>query len=776
MNYQQQQETQQEEQTPMNDQRQPEEQQEEQTPMAVPTRVNGVGLWNSWKRNFRTPLLAFLDIMDNAVDAADVNSSTGKIHIGADRGTARCPTGVILINNSQHPIKDLTQILEVYHSTKHNNAESVGENGVGLKQGCAALANLSFVVVRRHDDLYLGILSRHLQTPEGCCLPSWHLGKVSATVGGQPTLPLIRALAARDEAVSYCLREYGGDHLDIGIQRLALRLDHILTDPVWMQEPHVFLLILNQLVHTQYNHLKHPTLAVATGQNPGDGDVDSASPDARYVRQFLQEVAEVLPRQYIHIPSSFHLLVDGKPLQFEYWPRRLVEMTHFTLPIVRDQHYMNDPNFNRTAHRDPKTWYYLNVYMGFDARRATLKNKNMAQLHVYSRASGRLICCVDDARSQLMLTVGGSTFCQGLTVIVDDLGGELPLNPTKQDLAFGEEEHGDSHKKNLFAWLGGATWLYWHKNHDACGARKEVLSERIQKAYEGNMARFASAPPPIHKSQFTRFVPPQGPTSWKIKQKVKIQPEDRYKFVLQEGPHTLFRIQRIVPSPIKSSKASAGNEETTEKKRKRKSTDGGSTDGGATTDILNRLVAEPPRAAAAAAAVQVREQARAEVRAPTTTARASSTDASVKWKQRAEDRGRRIRELEDELRKYKDAQQQANATASPVAHPPRPIQVTQPSPAPPVDWEKERESLKAELAAAREALSRAVEQKKTVSPEHTSQINKYKKHYLMEKTERKAMAAQNEALQNQVKSLTEQLDLAKAREAPTSPLPSDEEW
>ena len=34
------------------------------------TRVNGIGLWNSWTRNFKTPLLACLDLLDNSFDAA----------------------------------------------------------------------------------------------------------------------------------------------------------------------------------------------------------------------------------------------------------------------------------------------------------------------------------------------------------------------------------------------------------------------------------------------------------------------------------------------------------------------------------------------------------------------------------------------------------------------------------------------------------------------------------------------------------------------------------
>lgn len=53
-------------------------------------------------------------------------------------------------------------------------------------------------------------------------------------------------------------------------------------------------------------------------------------------------------------------------------------------------------------------------------------------LYVYSRQSGRLITHHSDARTMLHLTAGGTTFCSGLRIILDDPEGHLPLNPTKQ--------------------------------------------------------------------------------------------------------------------------------------------------------------------------------------------------------------------------------------------------------------------------------------------------------------------------------------------------------
>lgn len=196
------------------------------------TRVDGKGLWRSWKRNFKNKLLALLDLIDNSLDAsiitapdsnengegidddneADHGNSrnrrstfTGRIHIYPDddgmheqggvlpmaatsstvaaASTAAATTtatvtpttpsssGLCIINNSFHPIRSLVQVLEVYNSSKiHSGAHDIGENGVGLKQGCATLSDLSFVLVKNGVERYveLGIIAESLQLPEGC--------------------------------------------------------------------------------------------------------------------------------------------------------------------------------------------------------------------------------------------------------------------------------------------------------------------------------------------------------------------------------------------------------------------------------------------------------------------------------------------------------------------------------------------------------------------------------------------------------------------------------
>ena len=60
---------------------------------------------------------------------------------------------ILIQNNSRKPVKKLEAALTVYKSNKNSdlavansgNKDSIGENGVGLKQGCATLSDCSVV-------------------------------------------------------------------------------------------------------------------------------------------------------------------------------------------------------------------------------------------------------------------------------------------------------------------------------------------------------------------------------------------------------------------------------------------------------------------------------------------------------------------------------------------------------------------------------------------------------------------------------------------------------
>ena len=115
-------------------------------------------------------------------------------------------------------------------------------------------------------------------------------------------------------------------------------------------------------------------------------------------------------------------------MEFKYWPSRLVELSSFSVDINKKIPWQHNLN-----HQHQQDTYKLRVFMGFDVTRVTeLRKKKEGSLFIHSRMAGRLIETKDDARTMLGLGAGSSDYCQGLTIIIDDLGGHLTLNPTKE--------------------------------------------------------------------------------------------------------------------------------------------------------------------------------------------------------------------------------------------------------------------------------------------------------------------------------------------------------
>ena len=99
----------------------------------------------------------------------------------------------------------------------------------------------------------------------------------------------------------------------------------------------------------------------------------------------------------------------------------------------------------------------------------------------FIQASGRMIQYDEDARLILGLTGGGTDFCQALTVIVDDREGHLPLDPTKQYIAFGNQERGNMHEENLFSVVHAVVKFYWRYHINKYSGSKKALTEKITK-------------------------------------------------------------------------------------------------------------------------------------------------------------------------------------------------------------------------------------------------------------------------------------------------------
>jgi hypothetical protein len=424
------------------------------------TTVSGLGLWGNWTRSFKTPLQACLDLIDNGFDAAlkpnaDGSMFEGKIVVdrefheiqnqhtqsmdnatsvisGVDsivangNGVKHTRESIIITNNAKDPMKPLGEALKIYNSRKLRE-EEIGENGVGLKQGCAALSDINFIFSRCGMELSVGFVCKDLQKVDGCWLPSFAFSidahpedKRDARTQIQNEVNLI---FNQEPVIARLMQTFG--HTNILLDNLV----EIYCHREWRSEDYVFRLYLANMKH------RNPT-----------SDTGGKEPC------LIDDLRQQLPVYYIHVPVEMTVRVDGEDLSFSYWQRRLIEMSRMKVNVNKRQ-------FLHEFDNQDQTWmtqgYQLTVYCGFDSIRANQKGNTALRLYIYSRQSGRLITKIDDARHQLGLQHSGSDFCQGLTIIVDDYHGNLPLDPVKQNIAFSEEEGARAHEKNFFAWISG---------------------------------------------------------------------------------------------------------------------------------------------------------------------------------------------------------------------------------------------------------------------------------------------------------------------------------
>lgn len=447
------------------------------------TTVNGIGMWEQWTRNFKTPLLALLDLMDNAFDATKTGSLKdfdAKILVYPDEDRNGDATGLCLLNNTPKHIKPMAQILEIYQSSKGNQSQSIGENGVGLKQSSATLSDLSFCLSKNLHQYSIGIVSKALQRENGCVLPSISFTEPPS---GLQLMQHFTLHAIEGE----CVKEYGGGSLEQGVNRI---LEHFRSfDDLEEDNEHVFCVVLH--------HLKH---------GPSEQNEEEANYSQNAVG-LMNKLKDALPRHYIHVPSTLEVRVDGDLIQFAYWQRRLVELSEFHIKIDPTRSLSEAPDW-----MSPLNGYTLRVYAGFDPLRLNMtdkKRKSPLNLFVYSRESGRLITHEEDARGLLGLTNSGSQYSQGLTIVVDDFEGRLPLNPTKQDLAFGEEAKGEVHQDNLFGWLSAVSRLYYnrHQSKFPQSGRRTLLTAEVKRHLPTiqNFQQPDYSAKPLSECDFTRF-------------------------------------------------------------------------------------------------------------------------------------------------------------------------------------------------------------------------------------------------------------------------------
>ena len=559
-------------------------------------RVNGIGMWRSWTRSFNTPLLALLDLFDNAVDASMKKLPSSSVPAAAAAHNGRFMmnlmaainpgfysnvqqqngqrpyhhpkivvtvdeiggSGVMIRNSCESPIPPMKQVLEVYKSCKKNDA--IGENGIGVKHACANLSTLSILLSKTTTNgqavVSIGIVMEELQKPEGVVLPSMFFN------GNENIYHVLQTQCFNfPHTWAVAFREYGEGTVESGLERIVKHINCTMIDQVWQQYDHVFTTLITKLRHRGrgehhddgFDHMNH-----------GENEMHYEQADNNQLRStiLLKELHEKLPELYIHI-HSIDVSVQHVPISKLFWEKRLVEITQFDIPINPKILWSKDPDafdfenvpaaFQLNSLHRPKENKCVRFIVGFDPYRCKEKKQASCRVYLYSRESGRLIRDYADARSMLNLIAGSTDFTQGLTVIIDDFYSTLPLNPTKQDLAFGYTEHGQTHNTNLFEWTGAVTDFVWKYHFERLGLKKSALTTAVLKSIDNLESIFGRGQqqqqqqvPPIASATYTRF----KDLDWsKLNGKIRVSGRSRKMATPIVGRDSLVKLPLPPPPP-----------------------------------------------------------------------------------------------------------------------------------------------------------------------------------------------------------------------------------
>ena len=283
---------------------------------------------------------------------------------------------------------------------------------------------------------------------------------------------------SQNPAIQDCLEEAFGpqdaDADDVSYT-LAELVQRLFTNE-WQNEDHVFLLVLC--------NLKKNAEVVAHEL------IESTNP----AKAFLGDIKAMLPEYYINLPS-FNFIIDQERIDFSYWQRRLVELTRFEVNISPEETFqaLHEADWDKPGPNK----YKLSIYCGFDAQRVDRdlrlgRGTSTLYLYIYSCQAGRLIKKETDARHLLGLSTSGVDYTQGLTVIINDITGKLPLTPTKDGIAWSEQASGEIHSRNLFAWAGAVAQFFWsHHKNSVAGNKGSKTDNKVKETMKNTIRSFA---------------------------------------------------------------------------------------------------------------------------------------------------------------------------------------------------------------------------------------------------------------------------------------------
>ncbi|KAL3911062.1 MAG: hypothetical protein SGARI_001824 [Bacillariaceae sp.] len=264
----------------------------------------------------------------------------------------------------------------------------------------------------------------------------------------------------------------------------------------WSQYPNVFTMVLTELKHEGLDDSN------MDAHHEQGQPRDSKSSEEKSI-ELLTELKNKMPYLYIHM-NTLDVRIMKEEIESTYWERRLIELTKFELEISTTEHWqkMHESLYRNdrvTTIRNPEK--SVRFFCGFDPCRVSENeeeessmravtdlastqgrnvNSSTLKLYLYSRQSGRLIKVEHDPRSTLGLSAGSTDFNQGLTIILDDFNGTIPLNPTKQDTSYGVSATGQIHSDNIREWTAAITHFFWMYHFEgAAGSSKKALSKAV---------------------------------------------------------------------------------------------------------------------------------------------------------------------------------------------------------------------------------------------------------------------------------------------------------
>ena len=270
------------------------------------SHIDGEGLWNSFTRSFSSPLMACFDLIDNVFDASP--QFQGRLNIDVDVEEfdrdddpmkLDITNGFYILNNCQNPVKPMEDVLTVFNSDKRNARSQIGENGVGVKQGCATLSDISFVVSRNEQVYSLGVLAKTLQKPSGPYFPSFEFAFDKQFADADESYTLysflkteLISIANLNKDIAEVFKEYGYSDEKKGIHRLITNMMR-MNDEEWAEHKYTFCLLIHDLKH-------------------GDNT------------DFLLNVSSELSKHYLHVPHNFEVWFGTHRVKFNHWPNRYV--------------------------------------------------------------------------------------------------------------------------------------------------------------------------------------------------------------------------------------------------------------------------------------------------------------------------------------------------------------------------------------------------------------------------------------------------------------------